>query len=237
MVFSVSYRLITIEFLLIYKTKKLKTLKQILFILVMLSVSQTGFSQMNPIKKFDYSLLNGKTLLIPTLAASDSYLKKMAKKGKLEGIKDTKKAAEYYNTIWKEAMAESSYDATDYDVRAFDVKKLIKEKNEKTILLYYKTDKNGNMSAALTVTGPKRQVVAETIINGLNLFSKNDLRLMMNMLNESLLMASELEQKGDKSIKAIKGKYKQGIVDFYDNIGEKTLLVPKSEHKKTKESS
>ncbi len=194
-------------------------------------------AQFNPIKKFNYSLLENKKLYIPTYEASESYIKKMGKKGKFDKIADAKAKAELHNNIWKEAMAESSYDATDYEIRGFDRRKLIKEQNKEAILLYYYVDDYGNWSAMLMVTAPKKQIIARTIITGLDLSDKNDIRLMINMLNESLNTAAELEEEGDKSMKSIRNKYKEGLVEFYDNIGSKTFLVPKSEHKNEKKAA
>ena len=210
----------------------MKTLKSTLIIFGILLLGQTGFSQLAAVKKFDYSLLEGKKLYLPTYEAAEKYIKKMAKKGKYDKVADAKKNAEDYNKNWKEAMAESSYDATDYEIKAFDSKKLIKSKNKEAILLMFSYDKYGNRYATLNVTSPKNRVIAYAITNGLNLTTKNDIRLMMNILNESLNTAAELEEEGDKSRKAVKNKYKADFIEFYADITKKTFLVPKSEHKK-----
>ena len=111
----------------------------------------------------------------------------------MDKVHEALKSAETFNKTWKEAMAESSYDATDYEIRGFDAKKLIKTKNREAIMLEYYS--NGlNDVAYLTVTHPKRQVIASAQINGINLDEKNDIRFMINMLNESLNTAAELEE-------------------------------------------
>ena len=215
----------------------MKTLKPIIIAAAILLTCQGVVGQLTPLKKFDYSLLEGKTLYIPTYKASEAFIKKMAKKGKYEKITTAKAKAEHYNTIWNEAMAESSYDATDYEIRAFDRRKLIKEKNKKAILLYFYRDDYGNRSAIMMATAPKKRVIARTIITGLDLSSKNDLRLMINMLNESLNTASELEEEGDKSNKALRNKYKEEVIKFTEELENKVFLVPKSEHKKPKKAA
>ncbi len=212
-------------------------LRQFLIIFGLFVFVQIGFSQMAAVKNFDYSLLEGKKLYLPTYEASKSYIERMGKKGKFDKVTKAKNTASNYNNAWKGAMAESSYDATDYEIRAFDRKELIKSKNKEAILLYYMTDEHGNESAILMVTSPKRKVIARTIITGLDLTSKNDIRLMMNMLNESLNTAAEAEEEGDKSRGNIKNKYKQNLVDFHDEIDTKTFLVPKSEHKNPKKAA
>ncbi|MCB0402687.1 MAG: hypothetical protein KDD41_11425 [Flavobacteriales bacterium] len=209
-----------------------------LSLLVMMLFSTIGFSQMAPVKKFDYSILEKKKLYIPTFEANEKFIQKMSKKGKYDKIADAKEKAAYYNKIWKEAMAESSYDATDYEIRAFDRKQLVKSKDKEAILMYFVFDDYGNGQVSLLVTGPKQQIIASSIINGLDLGEKNDIRLMMNMLNESLNTASELNEEGSKTnMKGMRSKYKEGVVEFYDNIGDKTFLVPKSEHKNEKKAA
>ena len=90
----------------------------------------------------------------------------------------------------------------------------------------------------LTVTGPKRRVIAKTPITGLDFSDKNDIRLMINMLNESLNTASELaEEEGKSSFKGVRTKYKEGLVEFYEGMEDKTFMVPASTHKKKKKAS
>ena len=80
---------------------------------------------------FDFSELKNKTLYIPVWEPDARWAKKMMKRGKFKDLKSKEEQAAYYNTIWEEAMAESSYDATDYKITGFDAKKLLKEKNKK----------------------------------------------------------------------------------------------------------
>ena len=216
----------------------MKTKIALLAIAILLLTCNTAFAQMNPIKSFDFSLLEGKKLLIPTWEASEKYIKKMGKKGKFDKIASAKEKAEYYNKIWKEAMAESSYDATDYEIRGYDEKQLIKSKNKEAILLGYLIDRNtGNVHAQLVVTHPKRQAIARTVINGLDMSEKNDIRLMINMLNESLNTAVEMEEEGsDKTFKSLRNKYKERVVEFFDGIEDKVFLIPEIEHKNAKKA-
>ena len=196
-----------------------------------------GFSQIPAVKNFDYSILKDKILYIPTFEVNKRYATKMTKKGKLDKLADAKAEVEEYNLAWQEAMAESSYDATDYEIRAFDHKKVLKSKDEKAVLLFYYRDRYGNRYANIVVAGPKKKVVARSIITGLDLTDKNDIRLMMNMLNESLNVAAELvEEQGKANRKGARNKYRQGLIDWYDGVEDKTFLVPKSEHKNEKKA-
>ncbi len=215
----------------------MKHLKNLISILTCTLVFNVCFGQFSSIKKFDYSILENKVLYIPSFETSKKFIEKMSKKGKFDKIADVKAEVESYNKAWKEAMAESSYDATDYEIRGFDAKKLYKSKDPKAILLEYFIDKFGNVSAMLKVTGPKKKLIATTLITGLDLRDKNDIRLMMNMLNESLNTYAEIQNEGDKiSLKKIKSKYKTTLVEWAEDLENKTFLVPKSEHKKKKKA-
>lgn len=216
----------------------IKSLSRILLLLSALLISTLSFAQLGSVKKFDFSLLEGKVLYIPTYEASSSFIAKMKKKGKYRKISDVKRKVALYNKVWEEAMAESSYDATDYEIRPFDRKKLVKTKDKTALLLYYFIDEYSNRWAFIMATSPKKQVVASALINGLDLSEKNDVRLMMNMLNDSMNKALELNEEGQKaSRRGMKSKYKQRLVDFYDNIEDKIFLVPRSRHKNPKRAA
>lgn len=220
------------------KFLKLKLMKKIILFISVLFVFNNSFGQIAAVKKFDYTILKDKVLYIPTYEVSEKYISKMSKRGKFDKISDKKTIVEHYNTAWKEAMAESSYEATDYEIRSFDHKKVIKSKDEKAVLLYYYTDRYNNRQVELVVTAPKKKVIARSIITGLDLSDKNDIRLMMNMLNESLNTASELNEEGKKaSRRGAVDKYKRSLVEWYEGIEDKTFLVPKSEHKNEKKAA
>lgn len=213
-----------------------KITKSILLILI-LFVFNNSFCQIATVKKFDYTILKDKVLYIPTWEVSKKYAAKMTKRGKLDKLADETAEVENYNSAWKQAMAESSYEATDYEIRGFDRKKILKSKDEKAMLLFYYSDKYGNRYANIVVAGPKKKVIARSIITGLDLSDKNDIRLMMNMLNESLNTAAELSEEGSKvTRRAQVKKYKQGLIDWYEGVDDKTFLVPRSEHKKEKKA-
>ncbi|MEM6829888.1 MAG: hypothetical protein AAF551_05185, partial [Bacteroidota bacterium] len=57
-----------------------------LFFTILVLFSLSGFGQIMPVKKFDYSLLEGKKLFIPTLSASEKFIAKMEKKGKYDKV-------------------------------------------------------------------------------------------------------------------------------------------------------
>ena len=61
----------------------------------------------------------------------------MSKKGKYDELKEKNAKVDYYNKIWSEAMAESSYDATDYKITGYDEKALKKEKNKEAMRYFY----------------------------------------------------------------------------------------------------
>ncbi len=216
----------------------IKMFRRIVLILSTLLIASSSYAQFGSPKKFDFSILENKTLYIPTYEASSKFISKMRKRGKYKKITEVKRKAEHYNTVWKEAMAESSYDATNYEIKPFNRKELIRSKDEEAVLLNFYTDQYGNRYAGLTVTNPKTIVIATALITGLDLSSKNDIRLMINMLNESLNTASELYEEGKKvGRKNVRSKYKERLVNFYDEIDDKVFLVPRARHKNPKKAA
>ncbi len=208
----------------------MKFLKITVFLLFVSGFNNALDAQLNPVKYFDYNLLKDKVLYIPKYQPDSRIAKKYLKKGKFSELKSLEEKVAYYNKIWNEAMAQSSYDATAYEIRGFDPKKLIKEKNKEAILLYNFVDQYSNEIAQLIVTGPKKQLIAQTIINGLDLSDPDDIKLMMNMLNFSLNETAEIDaENGSKSYSGLRNKYKENFVEFYDNIANMTFLVQKFE--------
>lgn len=211
-----------------------KSIFILLFLFVGASVAQAQF---NPIKKFDYKLLKSKVLYIPKWSEDSDYAKHLIKRAKFDKLASKNERGLEYNRIWTEAMAQSSYDATPYEIIEIDPKKLFKQKNDKAIILMYYRDKYNNWFAQLWVTGPKRQVIASTVINGLNLAKVEDVRLMMNMLNYSMNTAAELEEEGSaKTFKDLRNKYKENLVEFFERMPQMTFLVPGSTHKNPKKA-
>lgn len=210
----------------------------ILIAIVALLISFSANAQFNSAKNFDFSSLEGKTLYIPTLEVSSSFAKRMKNKGKLDKLEAKENAVDAYNDAWKQAMAESSYDATDYQIGGFDKRELIKNKDKEAAFLDFNVDDYGNISVAMYVTYPKRTVIAGSLINGFDLTDKNDLRLMMNLINEVLNQYTEVEESGSKkSGKNLRLTYFKKYLDYYDDISSKTFLVPTPTHKKPEKAA
>ncbi len=187
-------------------------------------------AQYRTIKKFNFNLLKDKVLYINEFSESSYYSDWLIKKGKLSELKTLNEKTEYYNSLWKEAMAKSSFDAIPFEIKEFEAKKLFREKNEKAIILMYHVDNTQNFYADLWVTGPKRTIIASVIINGLDLSDVNDIRLMMNLLNYSLNESVEIESTtGDKSFSGLRDKFKQRMVDFYQDLSQQTFYVIKED--------
>ena len=203
-------------------------MKNLLLIALLLLVYTNAQSQYK-IKAYDFKQLENKVLYIPKYEVDSDYAKKLTKKGKFDKLKTTKEKAAFYNEIWSEAMANSAYDATPYEIRSFDSKKLFKEKNKKAIvLMFWQQYKTVNWYAGLWVTGPKKQLIAQTLINGLDLDDEGDIRLMINLLNYSLTMSLELNEEEKKTkYSTFRSKYKEDVIAFEENIENLTFLVPK----------
>jgi hypothetical protein len=201
-----------------------------LFTVVLIFISFNAVGQISQLKKFDYNLLKNKVLYIQKFSENDESIKKYFKKKGAAKKASLQANIEMYNKLWTDAMAKSSYDATPYEIRDFDSQKLFKEKNKEAIILTYSVDKFGNEFADLFITGPKKVHIANTLINGLNLFDVNDLSLMMNMLNYTLNELAEIDATTkDKSRSGLWGKAKENMVQFYSNISQQTFYVVKED--------
>lgn len=215
-------------------------------VITSLFINQSSSQTMGGLKKFDYSILENKVLLIPKYSAKSTYAERLSKKGKYEKLKTLNEKVKYYNSIWTEAMAQSSWDVCPYEIKAFDKRKLFKEKNNKAIILQFvaiTSQGSGagmpgggisvsrsftNYFAQLWVTGPKKMMIASALINGIDIEDVSGLRLVMNLLNHSLNETAEVSDEGSKvNRKALKNKYKQNFLEYYERIPDMVFLVPK----------
>jgi hypothetical protein len=205
-------------------------MKKFLFVLALFAIN-IGYAQTSRrLDAFDFSLLKEKTLLIKPFGFDPKFDKEYEKKNKFDKAVtlDEKKAA--YTNAWKEALAISSYDATQYEFRNYSLSKLYKEKNDKVAVLLFHIDEASNRHVYLHIVGPKKLTIAHALINGLNLNNIDDIKLMFNMLNYSLNTSVALDAEGSKvSLSNTYAKYKENLVSYYDNLGNKTFLVPRLE--------
>jgi len=179
--------------------------------------------------KFDYELLEGKTLWIPLWDVDDKTMKKMLEKDKYEEYEALARSATSLNEMWNKVMSGSSYDATPYILKKYTYNEFRKEKPEDAIGLVIKAYTKGastNYMAELIVAKPKFRTIASALINDLDITDENDLRLIINMLNQSLNTAIELDQNENANRSGVMNKYKQNFVDFFDQIDTKTFLAP-----------
>lgn len=205
---------------------------KIVLVLTFISISLLGDSQVR-VKSLDPEIMKDKVLYINEYNPDDPVIARWVRKGK-----DSKlSAAQEYASLWRTVMEESSWDATPYEIKSFDKKKMIKSKNPQALLLtlYSKTTQCGNNGyvynyyASVIMTGPKKKVIATALINDLEWWDRGDLRLIVNMLSNSLNEAIDVydEENGSKFSAARAGQ-KQVLVDFMENAGDKTFLVVRS---------
>ncbi|UII24412.1 hypothetical protein LVD15_13885 [Fulvivirga maritima] len=163
-------------------------------------------------------------------------MKRLIKKDKLKEYERLSRSATELTNLWSNAMKHSSYDATDYEIKKFKPREFLKEKRKDALaLIFIEERKDGrviNISAQIWSAYPKKRPIASTVINDLDITDENDLILIINMLNNSLEGALEMEQSGDKSFKAMKSKYKSNYVKVYETLSEKTFLVPEYKDEK-----
>ncbi len=98
-----------------------------LFVLCFLFYANAQFS---PVKRFDFSLLENKVLYIPHLEfdKKSKRMQRLLKREKFEKIKSIEEKTNTYNKIWAEAMEQSSYRITPYEIRKFNYRELKKLK-------------------------------------------------------------------------------------------------------------
>jgi len=185
------------------------------------------------VKTLDPKMMEGKVLYIQDYNPEDPVIQRWIRKGKDSKVS----AAEEYASLWETVMTESSWDATPYEIKKFDEKKMIKAKAPKALLLRIQAVRpscgnNGsviNYVASVLMTGPKKKVIAAALINDLEWWERSDLRLIVNMISNSLNEAIEAyeEEEGSK-ISGAKNAKKQVLVDFMEGVKDKTFLVRKS---------
>lgn len=211
----------------------MKNTALLLFITIscIITNAQSYTSIMIPNNSFDYSTIDQKTLYIPAYDLDDKFVKRMMKKGNNSELQDAINDVGSYNEAWEDAMNTSSFDACPYEIRGYDRKKLEKEKNDKAIIMVFWVDnKTDNEMVSLLVTGPKKQTIAQTYINDLDLTNASDIRLMINLLNYSLLEAAEAsEEKGRSSSARLNKGYKADLVEIYEKLPEMTFYIPDQE--------
>ncbi len=206
-----------------------------LFFLIVLFQTHLLSAQLNPLQKVDYSLIEDKILYVPTYESSSKYIDKMTKKGMYKNIAGVSDKAEYYNRVWKEALHESGLDTTSYKFTDTHAKDLTKASCEDCILLRYKREFVGsvllkdrvNVTALFTVVHPKRQIISSANINGLDISDKNDIRLMLNILNSNLNYAITNYKSGTLNFGKMLEESRQNRKEFVENISDKTFLIPK----------
>lgn len=201
-----------------------------LIILTGILISSACFSQSNiqRVKTFDYSVIEGKTLWIPKFENIEFLIKSVAEP-KYFKDHDIKEYGEKYDQAWAEAIKESGYKATDYVIKSYDANEELDNKDSDAIILYYTKDGEDNWFIQLAVTKPKKTIIARTLVNRLDFTSKNTVRLVINMLNESLLTYSSLGD--DASAIQMNKKIKSDFLNYYNSIDSKTFLVPLFEGK------
>lgn len=199
--------------------------------------AHSAFAQLAPVRKFSADMLEGKTLHIPQFAVRDKFIKKMTRRGRGDEIKSAEEEVEAYNKKWRDAIEESSYDATPYSTDGYNLKQVKKEKQPDKMILEFFEDSKGNQTVRIIAAIPKWRIIARAPITGLSLNSKDDLKLIMNMLNESLSTALEFTDGKKVNMKEALKAYKTEVVSFYDGMGDLTLMVPKIWHKNPKKAA
>ncbi len=204
-----------------------------LFIVTVLIISTISASAQVRVKSLDPNMMEDKVLYIEDYNPDDPVIQRWVRKGKDSKIS----AAEEYASLWRTVMDESSWDVTPYEIKKFDKKKLLKSKDPKALVLslYSRASKcnNGgyvyNFYASVIMAGPKKKVIATALINDLDWWERTDLRLIVNMLSNSLNEAIEAyEEDSGSKYSAARSAQKQVLVDFMGGVKEKTFLVVRS---------
>jgi len=206
--------------------KKITILLGVILLAYVSTIAQ--FGNVKDRDTFTFEEIQKKTLYIHIFDPDSKYAKKLIKKGKFDELKSLEEMVAYYNEVWAEAMATSAWDATPYEIREFSASKLFAEKNEDALVLTYKFIYPYNVIAEVRMTGPVEKLLASAFVNGLDLGKAGDIRLMMNMLNNSLNVGIELSEEEKEMVYSnTRNKYKEVLVAFEENLENMLFLVPK----------
>jgi len=200
-----------------------------IFSIICLTISLSSFGQFETCKDFDPSIFDNKVLYIPsyeqfiTQIAFPSPFQKSMKK-------EQKKLAEMYVEAWTKGLAESYYDATDYEIVYYNWKNFNKNVDPNAAIMFFQDDTQKNRHIYIQTSDPYLKTVVRAVGNDLDFFSKNDVRLFMNLINETIKNSWSSESSFKPSAINQK-KYKDDLIELYDNLKEMTFLVPRSTRK------
>ena len=181
------------------------------------------------LKTIDEKLLKNKTLLIPFVEKIPSKCKDMTSWRAFNT--DTKMENEWKRRI-DEAISKSSFDFFEYEVKAFNKDKIKKEKDRKSVVLFFDKDFYDILYVYIGIADLKWQIIATAPVNGLMLSEVPDLTLMFNMLQFSLVHTSSAYSDAFKPLyRGHEFKYKLAIDAFTDDIRSKSFLVTKLDKK------
>jgi len=205
--------------------KFLKTF--VLLIVVSLFTTVINAQQFGPkiIKSFESKDVKGRSLLvlpiekIPVKNKDMSVFKEFKTDSKVE--KEWKRRVE-------SAIASSTFDYFEAQVKDFHLEDMKKNKEKSVALLYFDKDHYDNYYAEIAIVEPKYQILACVPVNGLTLTDSNDLKLMFNMLQYQLIINSAYYGNNAKSLyRGHENRYQQDIREFSEKVRSKTFLFAK----------
>lgn len=206
----------------------MKHIKAIALLKIMILLPAFLFAQEfgpKKVKAFDQKLVKGRTLLI---LPYDKIPVKNADLNVFKAFKtDIQKEREWKRMV-DTAIKASCFDYFEYQVKDFFLDDMKKTKDKNVVLLYYTRDFYDNFYAEIAIVEPKYEILACVPINGLWLTDFNDLKLMFNMLQYSLVVNSGYYGNDAKPLyRGHKNKYEADLRQFCEKLRSKVFLFEK----------
>jgi len=219
--------------------KKVKSVK-------LIALLTKGFSS------FDYSTIEDKTLIIPKYDPKSIYGKNLVLNKQYEKFGSVNEKNSYYENMWDTAIQESSFSLCDYKIKNIDFETLSNvEKRKYVYLSYHKT--YGYFYAMVWFVDEKGEELplAMVLVNDFDLGDKNDIRLMFNIITQTITIYKDQINKKmfsdmnsileDKSIgksgrlkamnteevqNAVNEYFALQVLNYISEADEMTLLIP-----------
>lgn len=195
-----------------------------------ISTSAQNGIKVNPI---DPAVLQNKVLYIPAYDdVNPMYSKRRKAQITAERISDDAILSQ-----WDRVMMNSTWKHTNYEVKKFTPKELIKEKNPEALMFVILETSSScgesgirmiNYYAKVIMTGPKKKELASALVNGLDWNTDEGLRLVVNMMSDAISNGIETFEAKKGGVKAsTRDEFKKDLVNFVDEMERKIFLVEK----------
>jgi len=177
------------------------------------------------IKSFESKDFKGRSLLVLPI---DKFPVKNKDMSVFKEFKTDAKVEREWKRRVEAAIAASTFDFFEVQVKDFYLEDMKKTKDKAVALLYFDKDHYDNYYAEIAVVEPKYQILACVPINGLTLTDSSNLVLMFNLLQYQLVINSAYFGNNAKPLyRGHENKYQSDIREFSDRVRSKSFLFAK----------